>query len=93
MYLQELSEANGKEVSHEPWSGQNVDVAPVAQATEAPKTKPAPFKALSDFADVESQAKHLGYNIGDIVYEKTFEHKAEHIWAIHDIQDKDSTVL
>ena len=45
MYLQVLSEATGNDVSYEPWSGQNVDVAPVAQATEAPKTKPAPFKA------------------------------------------------
>ena len=73
MCLQELSEATGNDVSHEPWSGRNVDVAPAAQATEVPKTKPAPFKGLSDFADVESQAKHLGYSIGDIVYEKKFE--------------------
>ncbi len=48
---------------------------------------------MSDFADVESQAKHLGYSIGDVVYEKKFEHEAEQIGAIHDIQDKDSIVL
>jgi len=95
LYLEDLSKVIGKKVDWEPWSTTDVCPAATGPSTKAPTaTKNASaFKSLSDFANAESQAQHLGYNIGDFIFEKKFENIAENWWTIMELQSKEDVVL
>jgi hypothetical protein len=97
IFLSELSAAHGGTVTYEPWnaspaSGVSAPAESSVLAPAAPSVK-VDFKSFQDFDTIQGQAKKHGFTIGDFVYEKEFESKAENWFTILELHSPERITL
>ncbi len=94
--LADISKLLGQQVTYAPWSSAAAPPAPLNPSEPAAATAIATtsFLNISDYAHPVAKAKHLGFEVGDFIVEKSFKDQTAEDWrSIIDIKNAEEVVL